>query len=60
MIKITIKVSNDHSSLTEHFEANELTLSVNDKTLRSMIDKVVQAFEPAPVDTVIVKTSMEV
>jgi hypothetical protein len=58
MIRITIKVSNDQVSMTEHFETTFITLSSDDEQLRSMIDKVVKAFNQ-PVDEVIVKTKME-
>jgi hypothetical protein len=59
MIRITIKVSNDQVSMTEHFETNFITLSSDDEQLRSMIDKVIKAFN-LPVEEVIVKTKMEV
>lgn len=59
MIRITIKVSNDHCSMSEQFEAIELMLSVNDPSLKSMVEQVVQKFNQ-PVDEVIVKTKMEV
>jgi hypothetical protein len=57
-IDISIKVSNDSVSMTEHFETTFITLSSDDEQLRSMIDKVVKAFNQ-PVDEVIVKTKME-
>ena len=44
--------------MTEHFETTFITLSSDDEQLRSMIDKVVKAFNQ-PVDEVIVKTKME-
>jgi hypothetical protein len=56
-IDISIKVSNDSVSMTEHFETTFITLSSDDEQLRSMIDKVVKAFNQ-PVDEVIVKTKM--
>lgn len=59
MIRISIKVCNDHMSMTEHFEAEEILLSSEDPLLKSMIDKVIQAFNQ-PVEEVIVKTKMEV
>lgn len=59
MIRITIKVSNDQVSMTEHFETTFITLSSDDEQLRSMIDKVIKAFNQ-PVEEVIVKTKMEV
>ena len=57
-IDISIKVSNDSVSMTEHFETTFITLSSDDEQLRSMIDKVVKAFNQ-PVYEVIVKTKME-
>lgn len=59
MIRITIKVSNDQVSMTEHFETQFITLSRDDEQLRSMIEKVINAFNQ-PVDEVIVKTRMEI
>jgi len=59
MIRITIKVSNDQVSMTEHFETEFITLSKDDEQLRSMVEKVIKAFNQ-PVDEVIVKTKMEV
>lgn len=58
MIRITIKVSNDHSSYSEHFEAEELFLSCSDPTLKAMIDSCMTSFGQL-VDEVIVKTKME-
>lgn len=59
MIHITVKVSNDHSSYTEHFEADELFLSTKDVSLKAMIDKSISSFNQE-VDEVIIKTKMEV
>jgi len=59
MIRITIKVSNDQVSMTEHFETQFITLSKDDEQLRSMVEKVIKAFNQT-VDEVIVKTKMEV
>lgn len=59
MIRITIKVSNDHCALTEHFECECITLSVEDEQLKSMIESVMDKFNQ-PVDEVIIKTRMEV
>lgn len=59
MIKITIKVSNDHCSFTEHFETTQISLGNEDPQLTSMIEKAVSAFNQ-PVEDVIVKTKMEV
>lgn len=58
-IDISIKVSNDSVSMTEHFETQFITLSSDDAQLKSMIDKVIKAFNQ-PVEEVIVKTKMEV
>lgn len=59
MIRITIKVKNDHCTYTEHFESEFLMLSTEDPHLVSMIEKVTKAFNQ-PVDEVRIKTSMEV
>lgn len=59
MISITIKVKNDHCSFTEHFEASELMLSIDDPSLKCMIEQVIKQFNQE-VDEVIVKTKMEV
>ena len=59
MIRITIKVSNDQVSMTEHFETESISLGMDDEQLTSMIEKVVKAFNQ-PVEEVIVKTKMEV
>lgn len=59
MIRIKIKVSNDHSSYTEHFEADEIFLSPVDVTLKAMIEKSISSFNQE-VDTVKVTTSQEV
>lgn len=59
MIRITIKVKNDHCTYTEHFESETLMLSTEDPHLVSMIEKVTKAFNQ-PVDEVRIKTSMEV
>ncbi len=59
MIRITIKVKNDHCTYTEHFESPTLVLDTEDPHLVSMIQKVTTAFNQ-PVDEVVVKTKMEV
>jgi hypothetical protein len=59
MIRITIKVKNDHCSFTEHFESPTLNLDTNDPHLLSMIEKTQKAFNQ-PIDEVIIKTKMEV
>lgn len=46
-------------SMTENFETEFITLSSDDAQLKSMIEKVIKAFNQ-PVDEVIVKTKMEV
>lgn len=59
MIRISIKVSNDHTSMTEKFETSHLILDTEDEHLKSMIQKVIKSFNQE-VDEVIVKTRMEV
>lgn len=59
MIDISIKVSNDHASMTEKFETSHLILDTEDEHLKSMIQKVIKSFNQE-VDEVIVKTRMEV
>lgn len=59
MIKISIKVSNDQVSMTEHFESQSLLLDPNDERLSSMVESVIKKFNQ-PVEEVIVKTKMEV
>jgi nitrogen fixation/metabolism regulation signal transduction histidine kinase len=59
MIRITIKVSNDHCHFTEHFETTQISLGTDDEQLTSMIEKVIKSFNQ-PVEQVIVKTKMEV
>lgn len=59
MIRITIKVKNDHCTYTEHFESETLVLSTEDPYLVSMIEKVTKGFNQ-PVDEVRIRTSMEV
>lgn len=59
MIRITIKVKNDHCSFTEHFESETLYLDASDPYLQSMIEKTTKSFNQ-PIDEVIVKTRMEV
>lgn len=57
MIRITIKVSNDHCNFSESFEADEIHLSQDDPLLKSMITKVIESFNQ-PVDEVKVKCQM--
>jgi len=59
MIRLTIKVKNDHCSFTEHFEVSSLLLDPNDVHLKSMIEKTIAGFNQ-PVDEVKVKTTMDV
>lgn len=59
MIRIKVKVKNDHRSLTEDFEADELNLSPSDPIIQKWVEKVLQAFNE-PVDEVIIKTHMEI
>ncbi len=59
MIRISIKVKNDHCHYTENFESESINLSTEDPYLVSMIEKVTKAFNQ-PVDEVIVKTHMYV
>jgi len=59
MIKLKIKVKNDHCSLTEDFECETITLEMGDPYFKSMVESVIEKFNQ-PVDEVIVKTRMEV
>lgn len=59
MIRITIKVKNDHCSFTEHFEEDTLILDPDNEYLQSLIKKVIEAFSQ-PVDEVTVKTKMDI
>lgn len=59
MIRIKIKTSNDHCSMTSSFETIDLVLSTDDPHLKSMIDQSIKDFNQ-PVDEVIVSTRMEV
>lgn len=58
MIRVTIKVANDHRSLSESFETEELMLSCESSQLKEWAEKVVKDFGD-PVEEVIVKTKME-
>jgi hypothetical protein len=58
MIRIKIKVKNDHRHLTEDFEAHELLLSPDSEQIRFWVNKIIEDFKD-PVDEVTVKTSME-
>lgn len=58
MIRLKIKVSNDHSALTEHFECEDLLLSLDSTELQEMAQKVIKAFN-APVEEVKVTASMD-
>lgn len=57
MIRVKIKVQNDHRSLTEDFECAELILSPESEQLKLWIDKVIKDFGD-PVEDVTVKTTM--
>ncbi len=59
MIRISIKVSNDHRSLTESFEADTLILSQDSEQLQEWAAKVVKDFGD-PVQDCVVKTRMEI
>lgn len=58
MIRIKIKVKNDHISLTESFERDTLVLSMDDEDLKSMVAVVLEKFNQ-PVEDIQVKTVME-
>lgn len=57
MIHITIKVKNDHRSLSESFEAEEILLGPHSDQIVLWTAKVMKDFVD-PVDEVIVKTKM--
>ena len=57
MIRVKIKVKNDHRSLTEDFECSELMLSQDSEQLKIWIEKVIKDFGD-PVEDVTVKTTM--
>lgn len=57
MIRVKIKVKNDHRSLTEDFECSELMLSQDSEQLKLWIEKVIKDFGD-PVEDVTVKTTM--
>jgi len=57
MIRYSIKVSNDHQSLKEVFEADTLLLDALDPALSSQIRGVIDKFN-APVDEVKITASM--
>lgn len=59
MIRYNIKVSNDHQSLTEHFEATDLFMSSENHDLQERIKSVMAKFN-APVDDVTIKAKMDV
>lgn len=59
MIHVKIKVKNDHRSLTEDFEAEEVLLSRHSEQLQSWCKKVVEDFGD-PVEECIVKVKMEI
>ena len=57
MIRIKIKVKNDHRSLSEDFECTELFLSPESDQIKDWCEKVIEDFKD-PVEEVIVKTTM--
>lgn len=60
MIRLTIKVSNDHCSLTENYECTfPFILDPASDELASMVEKTIKAFNQE-VDEVVVKTKMEI
>jgi hypothetical protein len=59
LIRVKVKVKNDHRSLTEDFETDALVLGLDDPQLKGWVEQVLQAFGQ-PVDTVTIKTSMDI
>lgn len=59
MIRITIKVKNDHCAFSEQFEEDKLLLDPDDPYLQSLIKKVVESFGQ-PCDEVTVKCKMDI
>lgn len=59
MIRITIKVSNDHCSLVEHFEETYFFMCAEDPKFKQLVDSVIDKFDQ-PVDDVVVKARYEV
>lgn len=59
LIRVKVKVRNDHRSLTEDFETDELVLSMEDIQMKTWVEKVLASFNE-PVDTVTIKTTMEI
>lgn len=57
MIRVKIKVKNDHRSLTEDFECSELLLSPDSEQIKIWIEKVTKDFKD-PVEEVTVKSTM--
>lgn len=57
LVRIKIKVKNDHRHLTEDFEAHEIVLSQDSEQIRFWINKIIEDFKD-PVDEVTVKASM--
>ena len=57
IIRVKIKVKNDHRSITEDFEAAQLLLSDECETIRNWVEKVIKDFNE-PVDEVTLKASM--
>lgn len=57
MIRITIKIKNDHRSLSEDFECDSIQLSRNSEQLHEWIKKMEQEFNQE-IDEVIVKAKL--
>ena len=58
VIRVKVTAKNDHCSLTEGFEADDLHLSLDDEQLKGWVEKVLEAFNQ-PVETVTVKAWMD-
>jgi hypothetical protein len=58
VIRISIKVSNDHQSLTEHFELEEILLSLDSPTVQELSKIVIDKFRE-PVEDVRIKATMD-
>ena len=58
LIRVKVKVRNDHRSLTEDFETEDLHLHMDDLQIQNWVQKVLQSFNE-PVDTVTIKATVE-
>lgn len=58
VIRVKVTAKNDHCSLTEGFETDDLHLSLDDEQLKAWVEKVLEAFNQ-PVETVTVKAWMD-